>query len=285
MLFISNYPRSRSPQDVARALSDLCPVGLKLTDAQAAADGCSVVTGTDADHTLLHSMCGRFAFQSRVWITKFPAAPLGGLSGCLSLVFEAHTWHGQVDLSHLRDKVAQAGGSAGVVDFGNLDFAEFLWLRLGTESRDSCFMVHTLLLGGNGIEDVSGWAPFVAFLPHLHFLSLTDNPLKFAPKFIASSWLQVEVTQTHLPMPKPPELPTGPFPWFGLKGAAGGAGADWGVVAGEERGDERAPDVQTKVHVRDLTRSELEDWSDLIGAAEVMGDIPAGFELPPPFFG
>jgi hypothetical protein len=200
------------------------------------------------------------------------------------MVFEAYTWHGQVDLSHHSDKVAEVGAAQEVVDFKDLNFVEFLWLCLGTESRDNCFMVHTLILSSNLIEDVGDWSPFPTFLPHLHFLSLTDNPLKFVPKFLAGEWLQVEVTQTNLPEPKPGEVARRPSPWFMARGDTSG-GAAWTLGPDKEVRSGPAPDVHSRMRVRDLTKSELKGWGNLISRAEVMGDIPSGVELPPPFFG
>jgi hypothetical protein len=293
LLFISNYPSSRSPDDVARALSDLFRPAVKLSNPCKVADGLAVSLETDDDQKLVHSMCGSFVFNSRVWIAKLPTAAFGNLCPYLSQVFEAHMWHGQVDLSSLSNKVAEVGGKQKVVDFKNLDFVEFLWLRLGTESRDNCFMVHTLILSSNGIEDVTGWVPFQTFLPHLHFLWLTNNPLKFAPKFIASEWLEVKVTKATLPDPNPPELLKRPLPWFrALRGTetadtesadTGSADADQTTAEGRETGDERVPNVQSAMEVQDLTTSELKNWSNVIGAAQVIRDIPAGVELPTPF--
>jgi hypothetical protein len=180
----------------------------------------------------VHSCSGLFVLNNRIWIVRFPGA-LGELCPFLSTVFRASTWHGQVDLCGLADQVARLGRKPAAVNFADLDFVEFLFFRLGTEARDEPFLVETVLLNSNGIEDVTHWAPFMHFLPHLHALVLNENPLKYAPTTLATDWLQVEVGVAKLPEP-PREALARRTPWAGWDsgGAVAVGSGGWGKGGG-----------------------------------------------------
>jgi hypothetical protein len=257
ILLISNYSQEYSYTSVLSVLTSLItqrtglyPQWILVEMITGIGIGIKITFKDQDQYDAVHSCNGCFVLKSRIWIVQFPSV-LGSLCPTLTSLFRTHTWHGQVDLSGLANQFEQLGENPRQINFNDLIFVEFLLFHLGTEARDERFLVRTLLLNNNNIEDVNKWAPFMHFLPDLHLIVLTENPLKFAPTALATKRIRVEATGPNLPKPRQ-ETPKGK--WWGEWGALGtfaqGSNAAGGVIgynlaAGSTEDEKRpAPTVQ-----------------------------------------
>lgn len=134
---------------------------------------------------------GSLIHNNRIWIIKFPAFyEKYGLD--FSEIFNKSICNGQIDLSNLRKKFDDLGKNATIIDFNKQDFVEFLFYRLGTESRDKRFFIHTLILNNNFIQDINEWNSYFAFLPTLHTIILNQNPIKRQPYLPSYPYITIQ---------------------------------------------------------------------------------------------
>ena len=195
-LFISNFPLKRSMDAVLSALSALLlrKVGAEPTfvEKEVLLDGIRVRVPNHVQYKAVLECNGAYIFNQPIWIVKLPLQ-VGKYTTHLATIFSRFTSNGQVDLSNLKDKLMSCGIEAKELNdanFDNRDFVEFLFFRLGSESRDKRFHVDTLLLNGNNIQNPNLFSTFLTFLPTLHRLVLNDNPIRNEQ---ALDWPYVEV--------------------------------------------------------------------------------------------
>lgn len=183
-ILISNYPIMKSTDAIMSAISlevlsrfGGLPV---FKSKKPVPDGIRAVLANNQQFQALLSCNGMYIFNQKIWIIKFPLA-VGAYTTWFARIFVRYTSNGIVDLSNLRDKLKELEVPDKLLkdaNFNNRDFVEFLFYRLGTESRDSRFFVETVLLNGNNINMAQKLAPFLVFLPTLRRLVLNDNPIK-----------------------------------------------------------------------------------------------------------
>jgi hypothetical protein len=208
-LFVSNYPTRCSPDSVIMALVALARsfnVQLTIRSKAPVLDGIRLGVSRD-DFQGLRSLNGHFIFNNPIWIIMFPSY-WGQFTETFSLLFRRNLCNGTLDFANLSERFAAVGGDQTVIDFANEFFVEFFFWKLGAESRDNRFLVQKLILIGNGISSVSQWSPFLAFLPTLRSMILTDNPLTETPFFPRWPYIQVE----HAPVEAAAVLPP-PVGW------------------------------------------------------------------------
>ena len=189
-LLIANGPIDKSRDAILTALSTtvLSRVGgrLEFVAAESVAEGVHVTLPNNVQFRALLDCNGSYVFNQKIWIIKWPE-DVGVYTLWLWRVFARHTSNGVVDLSNLKEKLAameMPDDQLKGVNFGNRDFVEFLFYRLGTESRDRRFFVEVVLLNQNGITNLQGIGKFLVFLPTVQRIVVTDNPLKSQELFI-----------------------------------------------------------------------------------------------------
>ena len=189
-LLIANGPRDKSNDAILTALSTavLSRVGgrLEFVAVESVAEGIHVTLPNNVQFRALLERNGSYVFNQKIWIIKWPEA-VGAYTLWFWRVFSRNTSNGVVDLSNLKQKLAameMPDDQVKGVNFGNRDFVEFLFYRLGTESRDRRFFVEVVLLNQNGITNVQGIGKFLVFLPTVQRIVVSDNPLKSQDLFI-----------------------------------------------------------------------------------------------------
>lgn len=220
-VLISNYPLNNSIDEVIQCISSkMKERGCRESQITVATSinnsECTLeVSKDELDHIL--DLNGSYIFNNPIWIIHYPDTYLE-LIPCLSLIFTKSTSQGVVNLSNLSKQLTTNGCDAALInfiDFKNLNFVEFLFYRLGSESRDNRFFVENLILENNEINDISQWYRFRTFLPTLHQLKVTQNPI--TKTFSTNKWpyltLQKNVILPKKGSPKNPPKPTLIFPW------------------------------------------------------------------------
>ncbi|KAK8893993.1 hypothetical protein M9Y10_022423 [Tritrichomonas musculus] len=138
---------------------------------------------------------GSYIYNNPIWIVKFPTNHQKYIFD-LSEIFSMTTCNGHVELSNLKQKFERLGKDSSDINFNNRDFVEFLFYRLGSESRDRRFFIDTLNLSDNLIEDVNSWSPFLVFLPTVRTIILNNNHLKERPNFPAFPFISFKFDST-----------------------------------------------------------------------------------------
>ncbi|OHT04870.1 hypothetical protein TRFO_27543 [Tritrichomonas foetus] len=194
-MLVGNYPPSISPDAILNALINLIREkyrknpNVTKTNEFPSFDFQISVPSLEEQNAFL-SLNGCFVFNNPIWIIKFPYV-YDSISLQLSGIFRNATCNGIVDLSNLRQYFESHGFNSNLVDFGQRDFVEFLLFRLGSESRDRRFLINTLIVNGNNIQNINGWAPFFVFMPALHNVIAYNNPINVLPN-IQNSNLTIE---------------------------------------------------------------------------------------------
>lgn len=121
---------------------------------------------------------GIFVYNYPIWIIAYPSNDyLAQHYQVFSSIFLSSLSDGQLDLSDFASKVALNGGDSSIVNFNNREFVEYLFFRLGVDSRDKKFWVSSIILCNNNIKAISPWASFFHFLPNLKYINLNNNDL------------------------------------------------------------------------------------------------------------
>lgn len=123
---------------------------------------------------------GTFIFNQPIWIVKSPGNYFSYFN-IFNQIFIETINEGTVDLSDMNQKLLEKGISSEELitfDFNNDDFIEFLLFFLGSFSRDSYFLVNSLILQNNNIKIITeSMKRIIMFLPALRYLDLSQNPI------------------------------------------------------------------------------------------------------------
>lgn len=198
-LFIANYPTTKPIDAILTALSMivLSRVGglPTIVEKEPIAEGLRVAVPNNLQFRAMLECNGAYVLNQKIWIIKFPEA-VGSYMDYFKRVFARNTSNGVVNLSNIQAKLRELEVPDSLVKgatFTNRDFVEFLFYRLGTDSRDQRFFVEAVLLNNNGITNVQSLSPFLVFLPTLRRLVVSDNPIKNKEQLFIPEHPYVEV--------------------------------------------------------------------------------------------
>lgn len=199
-LFISNYPYGRSPEAILNILNtqifNCFGASPMFDNPSPIGDGFTVSVLNHIQYDAMLQLNGALVYNYPIWIVKFHFDdPFANQFTIFSKIFIDSLSEGQVDLTNFASKFQIADalneGDASIVNFNNREFVEFLFFRLGVESRDNRFWVSSLILCYNGIKSISYWVPLLHFLPNLKYINLKYNNLESEPNL--PDYLQISV--------------------------------------------------------------------------------------------
>ena len=182
-VYITHFPKSRSPHLVVEAvMAEVRRSGADctITKQEVSQDKTGITLYLDGDANAVTSCNGMFVFNQRIWITKFDPQ-YADLSAALVTYFSENVSDGQVDMSDLKKKLVAMRYDKSItnlVNFNNRDFLEIALFMLGVDSYQKEYLVESLVLSNNNIQDPHVLQPYLPFLLSLRTIVLTGNPVK-----------------------------------------------------------------------------------------------------------
>lgn len=182
-VYITHYPTGRAPPLVVEAVMAQVRRGgadCTITKQEVTQDKTGITLYIDGDVDAVTACNGMFVFNQRIWIAKYDPA-FANLSGALLDYFSANVSDGQVDMSDLKKKLIAMKYDKSItnlVNFNNRDFLEIALFMLGVDSSQKEYLVESLVLSNNDIQDPHLLGPYLPFLLSLRTIVLTGNPVK-----------------------------------------------------------------------------------------------------------
>ena len=145
----------------------------------------SLLFQNKADMETTLQLNGSWIFNNPIWIIRHANRFLNYQSQFLNLITSL-TSNGVLDLSNLPQKWGMFGNDPKEINFNDQSFVEYLFYRIGSESRDRLIYIDTINLNNNQISNIQNWMPYFNFLPTLRKITLCHTKLSKEP--VVSGW-------------------------------------------------------------------------------------------------